>query len=672
MKKRFIMFFVMILTVLSVVIQPINVVYAFVDEDSLRTNVEHEHDCSHDHDYVEHDIPRNDPNFNINDYVGEIYESPTIEPFSVTANTTCEGGAQHGVGRDQGHSSNFLDTGCISYRRTGYSYGSSNLPFFINTTNMSTELIDEIRIQADIWNQAVMHDGTGQIVNVYEVNHTNNINGRPVCIVMREDGDYAGQFTGSTTAPRIRINQPSRNPDTVMHEFGHYLGLRDTDGLSGVISGTHKTIMGYSRWMSGGSEGQLSYQDIQGIAIANSNHQHDYQRYVLSGGNRIYICFYCDAFSNPTTDVLYGSFAMLNSSTCTHDYDPMVSHGSRHWLKCTKCYKVIESDFLIEGVSGSPITLKITGLLNDNLNSISIPSSIAGQTVKHIGSSAFSGQTQLTQITIPSTVTHIGSDAFKNTNNASIYLEGRTSAPSTFNVNWNFSGNPVYLNGNLCSHNSSTIVSLDDTHHGNRCNDCRTDFNKSVHQKYMSNGFEYCYDCNYKKNISHTHSYVETWINYRQHRSICSCGDKTSLVGHVVSINDNGFPYKTCLVCGGPAEMGFVGFDNLPNMFESLSSIYIHEYFGNDSFILSNGVIVLSDIDLEAYYEGTLILPDSYDVDNHHNHDCEGCYIACIDCDSGCYDCIDYNVMYTYNDRRKTPYIHLNRKEQDFFNDRVK
>ncbi len=168
--------------------------------------------------------------------------------------------------------------------------------------------------------------------------------------------------------------------------------------------------------------------------------------------------------------------------------------------------------------------------------------------------------------------------------------------------------------------------------------------------------------------LPHSHSYDVTWINYRQHRSICSCGDKTSLVGHAVSINDNGFPYKTCLVCGGPAEMGFVGFDNLPNMFESLSSIYIREYFGNDSFILSNGVIVLSDIDLEAYYEGTLILPDSYDSSNHHSHDCEACYSACIDCDSSCYDCDDYNVMYTYNDRRKTLYVHLNRREQDFFN----
>lgn len=205
-------------------------------------------DHNHENDYVEFDIPRNDSNFDINEYVGEIFDFPGIMPLAITVNTTCEGQSSHGVGRENGYSTNFLSTGCVSYRRTGYSYGAADLPFFINTTNMSTAVIDEIRTQSALWNQAVMHDGTGQIVNVYEVNHTNNINGRPVCIVMREDGNYAGQFTGSATAPVIRINQSSRNPDTAMHEFGHYLGLRDTDGLSGVTSGTHKTMMGYSRY----------------------------------------------------------------------------------------------------------------------------------------------------------------------------------------------------------------------------------------------------------------------------------------------------------------------------------------------------------------------------------------------------------------------------------------
>ena len=162
--------------------------------------------------------------------------------------------------------------------------------------------------------------------------------------------------------------------------------------------------------------------------------------------------------------------------------------------------------------------------------------------------------------------------------------------------------------------------------------------------------------------IPHTHTYTHTWVSLRQHQSKCLCGD-TRIRPHIVSGDWNGIGYTTCLDCGGPAELGFVMFDALPRKFQSLSSIYIQQYFGNGSFVLSNEVIVLSDIDLEAYYEGTLVLPDLYITNNHHNHDCAGCYSTCIDCDSSCYNCVDYNVVYDYNDRRKTLYVPFNRKE---------
>lgn len=133
-----------------------------------------------------------------------------------------------------------------------------------------------------------------------------------------------------------------------------------------------------------------------------------------------------------------------------------------------------------------------------------------------------------------------------------------------------------------------------------------------------------------------------------------------------MSGNWNGTGYDTCLDCGGPAELGIVMFGELPRSVESLSSIYIKEYFGNGSFVLSNGVIVLSDIELEAYYQGVLVLPAEYDLDNHHDYDCNGCSSKCIDCDSYCYDCGDYN------ERRNTLYIPVNRKEQDYFDNMVK
>lgn len=287
-----------------------------------------------------------------------------------------------------------------------------------------------------------------------------------------------------------------------------------------------------------------------------------------------------------------------------------------------------------------------------------VPSVIAGKTITKISGSAFSNQIQLTQITIPSTVTSIGNDAFKNTNNASIYLEGKTNAPSTFNINWNSSNNPVYLNGHLCTHTSSTTITLDDAYHGHFCNDCRTIFSESLHNKYMSNGFEKCYECDYIKNINHSHTFTHQWIkgDLRQHRTFCSCGLST-LTGHIVSSNWNGIGYATCLECGGPAEVGFVVLDGLLKTIQRTSAIYISEYFGNGSFILSNGVIVLSDIDLEAYYAGTLVLPEVYNADSYGDHHCEDCHNECIDCDTYYYDCLANDYI------SKTHYIPVNKKD---------
>lgn len=115
------------------------------------------------------------------------------------------------------------------------------------------------------------------------------------------------------------------------------------------------------------------------------------------------------------------------------------------------------------------------------LSQILIPSSVTS-----IGAYAFDGCINLNEIHIPSSVTTIGNDAFKNTNNASIYLDGKTTVPSTFSYYWNPSGNPVYLNGNLCTHTFKTTIELNETQHGDYCFDCRTLTNKTDHSKYLS------------------------------------------------------------------------------------------------------------------------------------------------------------------------------------------
>src|SRR5690554_6103172 len=102
---------------------------------------------------------------------------------------------------------------------------------------------------------------------------------------------------------------------------------------------------------------------------------------------------------------------------------------------------------------GSSAFKNCTGLTN-----ISLPNNLTS-----IGAYAFEGCINLNEMYIPSSVTNISKDAFYKTNNLPIYITGRTSVPSAFDANWNSSGNPVYLNGSLCTHKSgSTVVKIND------------------------------------------------------------------------------------------------------------------------------------------------------------------------------------------------------------------
>lgn len=175
-----------------------------------------------------------------------------------------------------------------------------------------------------------------------------------------------------------------------------------------------------------------------------------------------------------------------------------VTGGRLNAYKALMSVLLVESEGIITGVSPN-VTL---------LGNLKIPKFINGRLVTKIGNFSFSGQNQLTQITIPSTVTHIENYVFKDTNNAPIYLEDRLSVPNTFSVNWNSSGNPIYLSDNLCTHPSTTIACLDYMQHGQLCDDCRTFVSKNNH--------------------AHNHKYTPFGTSpsgIAVHLSFCECGD---------------------------------------------------------------------------------------------------------------------------------------------------
>lgn len=372
--------------------------------------------------------------------------------------TTC------GPGRENGYSSNFLSTGCRNWEGWSYgNYGVTDIPYWINMGTMDTIanvthrtlLIDDIRTQAALWNEAVMHDGTGQILNLYEVGIgsatlPDDINGHRVVEVLRLDGSYAGQFkppASGSPSIEVRFNydatgsgdRPGRNIDTPLHEFGHLLGLNDLDAdLPSTSWPTHLTLMGYNRGTTATTlDSAIKYQDIQGIAALNNRHTtHIFNRYAVDGGNYLHFCYYCDSI-DARNSPMSGSLPFVDSSTCAHEYDQLVSAGNRHWLKCRNCYKVVESEFDIKGVSsGGNVTIEILGLLDANTINVTIPSQIGGQDVTSIGERAFFYENAINSVVIPNTVTQIGTEAFShciNLNSVNIPSSVTSIGTSVFN-----------------------------------------------------------------------------------------------------------------------------------------------------------------------------------------------------------------------------------------------
>ncbi|MDR1697618.1 MAG: hypothetical protein LBR37_01705 [Erysipelotrichaceae bacterium] len=163
----------------------------------------------------------------------------------------------HGIGREVGYFVDYLHTGCRHYKNTGYTYGSTDIPFFINQTGMTSAQVASIRSQAAIWNQAKIHDSQEEIVNLYEVYSLGFINGRPVCEILLEDlanqggqsGTPAEIFSGSRYNVQIKLNINGYNSDTPMHEMVHLMGLNDLDNGQSIPNGTHKSLMGYDNFL---------------------------------------------------------------------------------------------------------------------------------------------------------------------------------------------------------------------------------------------------------------------------------------------------------------------------------------------------------------------------------------------------------------------------------------
>lgn len=276
------------------------------------------------------------------------------------------------------------------------------------------------------------------------------------------------------------------------------------------------------------------------------------------------------------------------------------------------------------------------------ISSISIPSSVLW-----IGDNAFDGCSSLSSVTInraQAPITSIGADAFNDTSlNIQFIVPINRIADYKNNYSWEY-----YASIIVPSSNNYTTITIDSSHTTHSLTPyINGGFNKiykivvsyqneflisdessfnssmklydsnmelldehkyaitisltqpnvyylSINNNSQNNGSA---DVIIEKSSEHVHDYTYSWRNNTRHFKSCRCYT-SSLEVHAVSPNSiiPGQQYGTCMFCGGIARLGIMplGANTLP-------------YTLNGSYMLSNGVIVLVDKDIEAYINGTLV-----------------------------------------------------------------
>ena len=277
----------------------------------------------------------------------------------------------HGQNKYLGYNSGYLDN-CRNWSSIpNYTYGSTDMPYWINMTSFNNipnelhknTLINDIRYQISIWNSVKFGQESSQIMNFYEVgigstSRPNDINGRKVLEFNCEFNSTieSGHFDPSLISITINYNtsgdglRPGRHLDTPLHEIGHFLGLGDLDASENIPDGTHISLMGYDRNTDENNlESAIKYSDIQGVVFLNGIHTtHRFDRMFYNNDNYYHVCFYCDMIDRqllpyPNAEIFTANYACLE-----HDYEEIFSLDEKCWLRCINCYNTIEHTHLYQ------------------------------------------------------------------------------------------------------------------------------------------------------------------------------------------------------------------------------------------------------------------------------------------------------------------------------------
>lgn len=127
-----------------------------------------------------------------------------------------------------------------------------------------------------------------------------------------------------------------------------------------------------------------------------------------------------------------------------------------------------------------------------------------------------------------------------------------------------------------------------------------------VNQYIIIDNFNHLKTCECGYSVEEEHQYLSNYLNNTYHRQLCNCNFYKDLP-HAVENVSNGI--GKCVLCNATINLniggGFIG-----GLMRNSSQVNFSE-----SLILSNGIIVLSDNDVELYKQGLLIFDSNGNIE---------------------------------------------------------
>ena len=222
-----------------------------------------------------------------------------------------------GASRENGYSSTY-EFGCRNWQIMPiisplYKYWIDESSLTSLTDAQRNTFITNVDNAAKEWNSVRLLDYDGPIVNLQKCS-INGIDVVPIRYFPSLSG-AKGKFNPVPLFHEIKIKYYN-DYDTIMHEFGHMIGLQDLDMNNNPW--THISLMGYA------GDDDLHYQDIQGHAVASGSY---------NSGQRYATCLLCGGLaemgfvqitinSSAVTKVtIKGSFILPNGVIVLEDED---------------------------------------------------------------------------------------------------------------------------------------------------------------------------------------------------------------------------------------------------------------------------------------------------------------------------------------------------------------